>query len=57
MKHTIRIKRHVIRDIMASIIGGCFVGALIHWWLAIVGLALMVTLFIEERADIEEEEE
>lgn len=56
MNHTIRIRRHAIRDIMASIVGGCLVGALVHWWLLIVGVVLAIALFIEEKADIEEEE-
>lgn len=59
MKHTIRIERHLVRDIMASILGGGLVVALTQksWIAAILTIVAGVTLFITERADIQEEEE
>jgi len=59
MNHTIRVKKHVIRDILASVVGGAFVGAIIQKsWIA-AGLAVIVgfALFIEEKVDIQEEDE
>jgi hypothetical protein len=59
MNHTIRIKRHFIRDVLAYVAGGALVAAILgRSWLS---LALSVintgALFVEERADIQEEEE
>ena len=59
MKHTVRIERHVIRDILASILGGGLVVAVVQksWIAAVLVVAAGATLFITERADIEEEEQ
>ena len=59
MKHTVRVERHLVRDILASIIGGGLVVAVAQksWVAAIVTVVAGAALFITERADIEEEEQ
>lgn len=59
MKHTIRIERHLIRDILASVLGGGFVVAVTQksWIAAIMTVGSGAALFLTERADIEEEEQ
>jgi hypothetical protein len=59
MKHTVRIERHVIRDLLASAGGGAFIAALIQksGWAALLCVVLVGILLITERADIEEEEQ
>lgn len=59
MKHTIRIERHLIRDILASMAGGALVASFVQksWIAGILAVAAGAVLFIQERADIEEEEE
>lgn len=59
MKRSIRLKRHCLRDLLAFVAGGTLIDALYRRsWLSLIlagvnGLAL----FIEERADIEEEDQ
>jgi uncharacterized membrane protein len=59
MKHTIRVERHVLRDILASILGGALVVSVVQksWIAGVLVIAAGAALFIQERADIEEEEE
>ena len=59
MKHIVRIERHLVRDILASALGGGLVATVTQksWIAGIVTLAAAATLFITERADIEEEEQ
>jgi hypothetical protein len=58
MKHTIRLKRHFIRDITAFISGGALIAAITQRSVTSLILAVLNggLLFLEERADIEEEE-
>lgn len=56
MTPKIRLKHRAVEGILSSIVGGCIVGALAHWWLALVGVAVGIALFIEEKADLEEEQ-
>ena len=58
MKRTIRIKRHFIRDLLAFLAGGTLIDSLYRRsWLSLILAAVNgVALFIEEKADIEEEE-
>ena len=58
MKHSIRLKRHFIRDALAFVAGSALVAAWFEKsWIGLT-LAIMngAMLFVEERADIEEEE-
>lgn len=58
MKHKIRVERHLIRDILASMVGGSTVIAVVQKS-RISGVLTLLTalaLFITEQADIEEEE-
>lgn len=55
LNHKIKVERRAVENILASVVGGCFVGAYVHWWLALVGSLVAVALFIEEKAEIEEE--
>ncbi len=59
MKHIVRVERHLVRDILASIIGGGLVVAVAQksWVAAVVTIVAGVALAITERADIEEEEQ
>ncbi len=59
MKHTVRIERHLIRDILASILGGGLVVAVVEksWMASVLVIVAGAALFITERADIEEEEQ
>ncbi len=58
MKRTIRIKRHFIRDLLAFVAGGTLVDALYRrsWLSLILAVVNGVALFVEEKADIEEED-
>ena len=58
MKHTIRIQRHVLRDILASVAGGALVVAVVQrsWVGGVIAVVVGIALFIEEKSDIEEEE-
>jgi hypothetical protein len=58
MKRTIRIKRHCIRDLLAFVAGGTLVDALYRrsWMSLVLAVVNGVALFIEEKADIEEED-
>jgi len=58
MKRTIRIKRHLVGDLLAFVAGGGLVDALYRrsWLGLILSVVNGVVLFIEEKADIEEEE-
>ena len=59
MKHIVRVERHLIRDILASMIGGSLTVAVVQksWMAAIIAIAAGLALFVTERADIQEEEE
>jgi uncharacterized membrane protein len=59
MKHRVRIERHVVRDILASIIGGGLVVAVAQksWVAGVVTAVAGAALLTTERADIEEEEQ
>lgn len=59
MKHTVRIERHVVRDILSSILGGGLTVAIVQksWIAAVLMVAAGASLYITERADIEEEEQ
>lgn len=59
MKHTVRIERHLIRDILASILGGGLVVAVVEksCMASVLVIVAGAALFITERADIEEEEQ
>ena len=59
MKHIIRVERHLVRDILASTLGGGLVVAVSQksWIAGLLTLVAAVALFITERADIEEEEQ
>lgn len=59
MKHSIRVKRHVIRDVTAFIAGAALVASFYEKSWASLALSVMNggLLFLEERADIEEEEQ
>lgn len=59
MKHIVRVERHIIRDILASMIGGSLVIAFVQksWLAATIAILAATALVITERADIEEEEE
>ena len=59
MNHTIRIKRHVIRDVLAFVAGGALVAAILqHSWMSLILSAINgAALFVEEKADIQEEDE
>lgn len=58
MKRTIRVKRYFVRDLLAFLAGGTLIDALYRRsWLSLTLAAVNgVALFIEEKADIEEEE-
>lgn len=58
MKHAIRIKRHFIRDGLAFVAGAALVAAFYEksWCSLILATLNGAMLFVEERADIEEEE-
>lgn len=59
MNHTIRVKKHVLRDILASVTGGALVVAVVQrsWLGAVLAVIVGFALFIEEKVDIQEEEE
>ena len=59
MNHTVRIKKHVIRDILASVTGGALVVAVVQksWLGAILAVVVGFVLFIEEKIGIREEEQ
>lgn len=59
MKHLVRVERHLVRDILASILGGGLVVATVQksWIAGILVLAAGAALYFTERADIEEEEQ
>jgi len=59
MKHSIRLKRHIIRDVTAFISGGALIAAFYEKSWASLALSILNggVLFLEERADIEEEEQ
>lgn len=57
MTHKLRLERRAVEGILSSVVGGCLVGAFAHWWLAVIGAVVALALFIEEKADIEEEEQ
>lgn len=59
MKRSIRLKRHCLRDLLAFVAGGTLIDALYRLsWLSLILAAVNgLALFIEERADIEEEEQ
>lgn len=59
MKHSIRVKRHIIRDITAFVSGGALIAAFYEKSWASFALSVLNggLLFLEERADIEEEEQ
>jgi hypothetical protein len=59
LKRTIRIKRHALRDLLAFLAGGTLIDALYRRsWLSLILAAVNgLALFIEERADIEEEDQ
>lgn len=59
MKRTIRVKRHCIRDLLAFISGGALVASVLQksWISLTLSILNGIVLFIEERADIEEEEQ
>ena len=59
MKRTIRIKRHFLRDLLAFLAGGTLVDALYRrsWLSLVLAAANGVALLIEEKADIEEEDQ
>ena len=58
MKHAIRIKRHFIRDGLASVSGASLLAAWFERSWISLALATIngAMLFIEEKADIEDEE-
>ncbi len=59
MKRIIRIKRYLVGDLLAFLAGGTLIDALYrHSWLSLILAAVNgVALFIEEKADIEEEDQ
>ena len=59
MNHTVRIERHLVRDILASALGGALVGSIIQrsWIGGGLSVVLGTALWFTERADIREEEE
>lgn len=59
MKRSIRLKRHCLRDLLAFVAGGTLIDALYRRsWLSLILAAVNgLALFIEERADIEEEDQ
>jgi hypothetical protein len=58
MRREIRIKHHLVGDILAFVAGGTLVDALYRrsWLSLILSIVNGVALFIEEKADIEEED-
>lgn len=59
MRRTIRIKRNFTKDLLAFLAGGTLIDALYRRsWLSLILAAINgLALFIEERADIEEEDQ
>lgn len=59
MKHIVRVERHLIRDILASMVGGSMVIAVIQrsWLAGLMTVLSGVALYITELVDIEEEEQ
>jgi hypothetical protein len=59
MNHTVRIKRHLVRDILASVVGGSLVVAAAQksWIGGALAVLAGVALYFTERADIQEEEQ
>ena len=59
MKHKVRIERHLVRDILASILGGSLVVAVAQnsWVATCLTLIVGLVLFLVECVDIEEEEQ
>lgn len=59
MKRTIRVKRHILGDILAFLAGGTLIDALYRrsWLSLFLAVVNGLALFIEERADIEEEDQ
>jgi len=58
MRHIIRIKRHVIRDLLAFGAGGALVAAITQrsWMSLAIAVFNGIILFLEEEVDIDEEE-
>ena len=59
MNHTVRVKRHLVRDILASVVGGALVVAVAQksWIGGLLVVLSGVALYFTERADIQEEEQ
>jgi hypothetical protein len=59
MNHTVRVKRHLVRDILASVVGGALVVAVAQksWVGGLLVVLAAVALYFTERADIQEEEQ
>ena len=57
--HSIRIKNHVVENILASIFGASLVAVLTTWSPLFIGLTVVsfVGLVYADKVDIEEEEE
>ena len=59
MNHQLRIKRHILRDFLAFIAGGALIAAILEraWLPLVLSVLNGIALFVEERADIQEEEQ
>lgn len=59
MNHTVRVKRHLVRDILASVVGGALVVTVAQksWIGGLLVVLAGVALYFTERADIQEEEQ
>ena len=59
MNHTVRIKKHVVRDILASVVGGALVVAVAQksWIGGLLAILAGAALYFTEWADIQEEEQ
>jgi fatty acid desaturase len=58
MSHQSRVRRHISVDILASVVGGAAVSAVVQksWWLGGLAVLVAVALAIFEQGNIEEEE-
>jgi hypothetical protein len=58
MRHQSRVRRHISVDILASVVGGAAVGAVVQksWWLGGIAVLVAGALIVFEQVNIEEEE-
>lgn len=55
--HSLRVKHHLIVDVLGNIAGGALVAAVtLHWTWSLLALAAMILQYIVDRANIEEDE-